>query len=306
MSDDVLARIDALVKSDKVVLFMKGTRTAPQCGFSATVVQILDQYVPEYTTVNVLADPEMRDGVKEYATWPTIPQLYVGGEFLGGCDIVREMDQSGELLPALGDAAREPSPPELTITDAAAAVFAEALQEAGPDDMLRLAIDASFRHDLELSTPGPGDLRVTANGVTLLIDRGTARRADGLVVDYVEEPRAGFKMDNPNAPPVVQQISAAEAKQIVEQEDGARFVDVRTPHERELAKIEGTTLLTQETLDELSALPKHTPLVFHCHHGQRSHQAALHFLDQGFTRVYNVIGGIDAWSSEVDASVPRY
>jgi monothiol glutaredoxin len=304
MAEDLLARIDALVKSDEVVLFMKGTRTAPQCGFSATVVQILDQYVPEYTTVNVLADPEIRDGVKEYASWPTIPQLYVAGEFIGGCDIVREMDAQGELLPALGSAAKEPSPPELEITNAAAAVFAEALQEAGPGELLRLAIDASFRHDLALTEAGPSDLQVTANGVTLLVDRGTARRAHGLVIDYVEQPHAGFKMDNPNAPPVVQQISAAEAKTLVE--GGARFIDVRTPQERALAKIDGTALLTPATMDELLSLPKDTPLVFHCHHGQRSHQAALHFLDHGFTRVHNVIGGIDAWSSEIDPSIPRY
>jgi monothiol glutaredoxin len=304
MADDLLARIDALVKSDKVVLFMKGTRGAPQCGFSSTVVQILDQYVPEYTTVNVLADPEIRDGVKEYASWPTIPQLYVAGEFLGGCDIIREMDAQGELLPALGDAASEPSPPELTITDAAAAIFSQAQEEAEPNERLRLSIDMSFRHDLALSAEGPGDLSTTVNGIALVMDPGTARRAQGLIIDYVEEPQAGFKMDNPNAPPVVHQITAAQAKAIVEQ--GARFIDVRTPQERSTAMIEGTTLLTEDSIDELLALPKDTPLVFHCHHGQRSHQAALHFLDQGFTRVHNVIGGIDAWSADVDQSVPRY
>lgn len=306
MADEVHARIEKLVRSDKVVLFMKGTRGAPQCGFSATVVQILDQYVPEYTTVNVLADPELREGVKEYASWPTIPQLYVAGEFMGGCDIVREMDAQGELLSALGDAAREPSPPELTITDAAATIFAQAQEEAAPNELLRLSIDMSFRHDLALSEQGPGDLSVTSNGVTLVMDPGTARRAEGLIIDYVEQPQAGFKMENPNAPPVVRQISATEAKTLLEQDDGARFIDVRTPRERSVAMIEGTTLLTQDTLDELLALPKDTPLVFHCHHGQRSHQAALHFLDQGFTHVHNVIGGIDAWSAEVDPSIPRY
>ena len=84
METDLRDRIQGTIDSSKIVLFMKGTRRAPQCGFSATVVQILDQYVPEYTTVDVLADPTIRDGVKEYATWPTIPQLYVAGEFIGG------------------------------------------------------------------------------------------------------------------------------------------------------------------------------------------------------------------------------
>ena len=80
-----------------MLLFMKGNRQRPQCGFSAQVVQILDTLLPEYRTVDVLADPEIRDGIKEYSSWPTIPQLYVAGEFQGGCDIITEMYQSGEL-----------------------------------------------------------------------------------------------------------------------------------------------------------------------------------------------------------------
>jgi monothiol glutaredoxin len=102
LDDATRRRIDQIIGSDRVVLFMKGSRRMPQCGFSATVVQILDRFVPEYTTVDVLADPRIREGIKEYSSWPTIPQLYVAGEFLGGCDIVREMYASGELQKALG------------------------------------------------------------------------------------------------------------------------------------------------------------------------------------------------------------
>jgi monothiol glutaredoxin len=85
------------VKTNDVVLFMKGTPQFPQCGFSGQVVQILDYLGVDYKGVNVLADAEIRQGIKDYSNWPTIPQLYVKGEFLGGCDIVREMFQSGEL-----------------------------------------------------------------------------------------------------------------------------------------------------------------------------------------------------------------
>jgi monothiol glutaredoxin len=97
MNESTRQRIDEMVKGNKVVLFMKGSRHAPQCGFSATVVQILDRVIPDYETVDVLRDPEIREGIKEYSSWPTIPQLYVRGEFQGGCDIVRELYQSGEL-----------------------------------------------------------------------------------------------------------------------------------------------------------------------------------------------------------------
>ncbi len=97
MNDPTRDRIDELVKSHKVLLFMKGDRRSPQCGFSATVVQVLDQLLPDYATVDVLQDPQIRDGIKEYSSWPTVPQLYVDGEFQGGCDIVREMYEAGDL-----------------------------------------------------------------------------------------------------------------------------------------------------------------------------------------------------------------
>jgi monothiol glutaredoxin len=90
------------VTKNRVVLYMKGTPQFPQCGFSATVAEILKRCgVEDYFSVNVLADPEIRQGIKEFANWPTIPQLYVDGEFVGGCDIVREMYASGELQKVL-------------------------------------------------------------------------------------------------------------------------------------------------------------------------------------------------------------
>jgi monothiol glutaredoxin len=101
---DVQQRIDALVKGNKVVLFMKGTAQFPQCGFSGRAIQILKACgVQELTTVNVLEDEAIRQGIKDYANWPTIPQLYIKGEFVGGCDIVREMFDSGELQRLLAD-----------------------------------------------------------------------------------------------------------------------------------------------------------------------------------------------------------
>ena len=89
------------VSENPVVLFMKGNAEQPQCGFSALVVQILDHVGVDYATVNVLANDEIRQGIKTYSDWPTIPQLYVKGEFVGGCDIVKEMFQAGELKPFL-------------------------------------------------------------------------------------------------------------------------------------------------------------------------------------------------------------
>lgn len=103
MSHSTEQRIKDLIASQDVVLFMKGVPAAPQCGFSAAVVQVLNGLAVPFAGVNVLADPEVREGIKAFSNWPTIPQLYVKGEFLGGCDIVREMFKTGELAALLTD-----------------------------------------------------------------------------------------------------------------------------------------------------------------------------------------------------------
>jgi monothiol glutaredoxin len=95
--EDIHKQIDTLVHEHDIVLFMKGTPQFPQCGFSQRVAQILGTYGVHYAAVNVLLDPAVREGIKAYANWPTIPQLYVKGDFVGGCDIIGEMHESGEL-----------------------------------------------------------------------------------------------------------------------------------------------------------------------------------------------------------------
>ncbi|WP_417711779.1 Grx4 family monothiol glutaredoxin [Roseibium aggregatum] len=109
MSQEVFDRIKDIVSANDVHLFMKGTPSAPQCGFSGAVVQVLSQTGIPFASTNVLEDNELREGIKAYANWPTIPQLYVKGEFVGGCDIVREMAQSGELSTLLSEKGGSPA-----------------------------------------------------------------------------------------------------------------------------------------------------------------------------------------------------
>ena len=104
MSEDVLSKIDQQVKNNKVMLYMKGNPNAPQCGFSAHTVEILQSYGIPFETADVLADPAVRDGIKRYSNWPTIPQVYIDGKFVGGCDIVSELHERGELEPMLKSA----------------------------------------------------------------------------------------------------------------------------------------------------------------------------------------------------------
>ncbi|QWG24863.1 Grx4 family monothiol glutaredoxin [Bradyrhizobium sediminis] len=103
MMSSTAERIKDVIASSDVVLFMKGVPAAPQCGFSAAVVQILSSLAVPFKSVDVLSDPQIREGIKTFSSWPTIPQLYVKGEFLGGSDIVREMFQAGELKALLSD-----------------------------------------------------------------------------------------------------------------------------------------------------------------------------------------------------------
>ena len=104
MSANVHQKIDETVKNSPVVLYMKGSRMMPQCGFSAATVNALESLGIEFSYVNVLADEEIRQGIKEYSNWPTIPQLFIGGEFVGGSDIVLEMHRKGELAPLVQNA----------------------------------------------------------------------------------------------------------------------------------------------------------------------------------------------------------
>jgi monothiol glutaredoxin len=101
MANDILTTIDEQVKKNKILLYMKGSPSFPMCGFSAATVQVLDSYNVPYESVNVLEDPAIRDGIKRYSNWPTIPQLYINGELIGGCDIIREMHAKGELEPLI-------------------------------------------------------------------------------------------------------------------------------------------------------------------------------------------------------------
>jgi monothiol glutaredoxin len=298
------ARIQSEIEQKPVVLFMKGTRQSPQCGFSATVIGILDGLIDDYHTVNVLADSNIREGVKEFSDWPTIPQLYIKGEFVGGCDIVKDLARSGQLEAMLGVEAKPVVVPNVTVTAAAAGAFADALQ--GSDEFVRLEIDAGYNHSLSIGGRSARDVEVRSGGLVLLLDPGSAGRAEGVTIDFVDSSDGpAFKINNPNEPAKVRQISVSRLKEVLASGPIELF-DVRTPSERETVKLSAAKLLDRAAQDHIMQLPKTTPLYFHCHHGGRSQQAAQFFVSQGFKEVYNVEGGIDAWARDIDPTLPRY
>jgi monothiol glutaredoxin len=302
LEESLRNQISELLAKDRVVLFMKGTRSFPQCGFSATVVQILNELVPQYHTVNVLKDPDIREGIKQFSNWPTIPQLYIDAKLVGGCDIVREMYVAGELQGLLG-VKDDAVAPRVQLTKAAQKALADAEQsEAGA---LRLSVSSRFEYELALDERRNGDFEVDAGGITVLVDRMSSKRADGITIDYSNESGGGFRIDNPNEPARVRALPPAELKRMLDAGEPLRLIDVRTEREHAIARIEGGQLL-EECADQLETLDRDTPLVFFCHHGSRSQNAAEQYLREGYKRVYNLAGGIDAWSRDVDPSVPKY
>jgi len=301
------SRIEALLHSHRVVLFMKGEPAAPQCGFSAKAVGALDAAGAEFVHVDVLSDPEIREGIKQYGQWPTIPQLYVDGELVGGSDIIGQMESSGELHRVLGVAPPDRTPPRVEVTPSAVAMLREAVANAGDGYAVQVAVDRAFETRLQLAPVDAAAIAVEVDGLRLQFDQPSARRAGGLRVDWVDDERGrGLLVDNPNAAPKVQRISPSQAAERAAR-GTLRIVDVRPAAERALAEIN----IAHDSFDDagmahLEALAKDTALAFLCHHGGRSGQAAEHFRSRGFTEVYNIEGGIDRWSLETDTHVPRY
>ncbi len=299
------ADLEKLVHSKKIVLFMKGNRHFPACGFSATVIGILNQLTSQYDTVNILEDPAIRDGMKEFSSWPTFPQLYIEGRFVGGCDIVKEMHAQGELQALLGVERKPVQAPRVTISAAAATAFTDALSDAG-NDVLRLDINPQYDCDLHFGAKEDGDIAVTSSDVVLHVARDAAGRADGITIDFVNGPKGNaFKIDNPNAPPRVKPIDPQGLKALLDAGKVELF-DVRPDDERAMASIAQAKKLDAAGQKHLLGLKKDAAVAFHCHHGGRSRRAAEDLLGEGFTNVYNLEGGIEAWSREVDPSIPRY
>ncbi len=299
------AQIDQQVNSARVVLYMKGSPRQPMCGFSAKTAGLLDSLLDDYVSVDVLQDEDIREGIKVYGQWPTIPQLYIDGELVGGCDIVTGMYNSGELHELLGLEQPDRTPPEITITPRAAEKIQEAMAgHAGIS--LHLQIDPDFQARFQLAPAEGGEIETEAGGITVLFDVASAQRARGAAIDWVETMQGeGLSINLPEAPAPVRQMSVQELKEALDA-GGLTLVDVRTDEEREKASIEGAQAMNADLMSRLEAMPKDTPLAFLCHSGGRSQVAAEHFRNQGFSNVANVAGGIDAWSREIDPSVPTY
>jgi monothiol glutaredoxin len=171
---------------------------------------------------------------------------------------------------------------------------------------LHLAIDGRWQAQFHLDEAAPAAIRSDANGIAIYMDLATAQRARGIRIDWVETVQgSGLSIDNPNAPQPPQALSVQQLKAGLDAGE-VTLIDVRPPEERARAAVAQPFRTLDDGVDALLALPKDTPLAFLCHTGARSARVAAHFREQGFAKVYNVTGGIAAWSREIDPAVPQY
>ncbi len=289
-------RIETVLQDHRVVLFMKGDRRQPQCGFSAAATNMLNELLPDYHTINVLEDPEIREGIKAYGEWPTIPQLYVDGELVGGADIIRQLYTSGELHELFGAAKPDRTPPEITITDAAA----EAIRQGTADARgvaLHLEIGPDHSAGFQLAPAGEHDIVAHSNGLEVHFDPASAQRAKGIVIDWVSTVQGeGLSLKFPGAQEI-KSLTVQELKARLAAGD-VTLIDVRPAHNRAaVPPLPQARVLDDEGYERLAALPKDTALAFICNVGISSQSMAERFAAHGFSNVYNVAGGMEAWHS---------
>ena len=221
------------------------------------------------------------------------------GELVGGCDIITEMYNSGELHDVLGVAKPDRTPPEVTITDKAAENIRAGMQ--GHDGLaLHMSVDNEWRPAFTLQAPQPGAIVSQANGIELHFDLPSAQRAQGAMIDWIDAvDGSGLDVSLPAAPVPIKRLQPAELKTMLEAGTAPLIVDVRSPDDRQqLAPIEGAIGLDKDMLTELQNRPKDTAIVFVCNVGNSSMGAAEHFRKLGFSDVYNLEGGMQAWSQQ--------
>lgn len=197
--------------------------------------------------------------------------------------------------------------PSIELTPAAAdALRAEGA--GGEEGDVHLDIRPGGEHDLYLAPGGPDDVRVESQGMAIWIRRELADRANGIRIDFVQEAGRppGFRIHDPSAPAEVEDIGPAELKKMLDAGTPLELIDVRTTAEIALARIEGSRQFTPDVIDELSARGFETTIVLYCHQGPRSRAAAERLVHMGFKKVYNLEGGIDGWSLNIDPKIRRY
>ncbi len=291
----VRERIEQHLASHDVFLYMKGSPKMPQCGFSAKTAGMLDSLLDgNYASFNVLEDEAIREGIKVFGDWPTIPQLYVKGELVGGCDIITEMYNAGELHELLGMEAPDRTPPEIEITDLAATKIGEFLANY-PGQHLHFSVGSDWQAQFQVGPKAGHEIESSSNGLTVLMDLATADRARGAKIDWtVSMQGEGLSLDLPGAPAPVKDMTPDELQTRMNAGERMMVVDTRSEPDRRAQPLDFARGLDAELMAELKDADTMMPLVFVCAHGISSRAVAEHYRKQGFAQVYNLEGGANA------------
>ncbi len=290
-------KIEQMLDDNPVFLFMKGNPQTPMCGFSSNTVKIMkDLLGDDFGHFNVLEDPEIREGIKQYGQWPTIPQLYVNKELIGGNDIITEMFNSGELHELLGLAQPDRTPPEMHISTEALAHIKEGMAEAG-DHQLFLSIDDAFNTRFSLEQAKGFEIISDLGELKIYMDIATAKRAKGLSITWVDELQgSGLRIENPNEPPAVKALSVDELRGwMASDTENPHIFDVRSEEKIAEGTVDTAVRLDKGAIEAVESMAKDTPLVFVCQVGQSSMAAAEFFRKKGYNNIHNLTGGYNAW-----------
>lgn len=306
--------IATIVKDEKLLIFAKGTREAPRCGFSARAIDVIARLGKPFKVVNILEDPTLRPALVEFSQWPTSPQVFLDGELLGGSDIVQELFESGELqqkvAKSFGDApAPAPEKPPVSITPEALAKVREFMETA--NDKLRLHVNVSngertYALEIDTYSHAGQDLSYTINGITVVHARAMRPLFNALEVSWVsKDDSEGFavrEVGQAPALPVPFEIKRDELESLLKSdakaglESSLKIVDVREDEEWAEGHGEGTIHLALSRLEkewEQKGLEKSDTIIMVCRSGNRSGQATKAFRDRfGFAKTRNLVGGI--------------
>ena len=306
-SPELAQRIAILARAHRLVLLMDGTSARPETAASARACHVLDGLGIDYAQVDALADPARagRNIGKREARG--VPQLYLDGRPAGGADAIERMANTGELQAALGLPPPDRRPPRVQLTPQGAQALRDALRSEPGDIVAELILSPRLAGSLHLVPRRPDAIVVEVDGVPLQFDIASARRAEGLSIDWADIERGDglvLSRDGCRVEPVLP-ITPAEADARA-RAGTLTLVDVRDRHDRALAHLPIPFLTLDEDSHTIRNLPPEAPLATLCHRGDRSRHAAAHLYRLGHRETFYVEGGIDAWAETVDASIPRY
>lgn len=298
MTDQATQRIEKMLDENPVFLFMKGNPQTPMCGFSSNTVKILKDMIGDnFGSFNVLDDPEIREGIKTYGQWPTIPQLYVNKELVGGNDIISEMFNTGELHELLNLTQPDRTAPTIGISDEALNHIKDGLKDMG-DHQLFLSVDDEFNTRFSLEMPKGYEIIADVGDLKVYMDIGTAKRSNGIEISWQDELQgSGLRIKNPNEPPPVQDLSVAELQDWLATEvENPLVYDVRSADKIAEGTVGHAVRLDKAAIELIETMDKETPMVFVCQVGQSSMSAAEFFRKKGYTKTFNLTGGYNAWN----------